>query len=79
MHPDDLRRLGLEADDRVTVSTGIGRLEVLARPIDIRPGNAVMYYPEANVLIPRRVDPESRTPAFKGVPVRIERSSTAVT
>ena len=79
MHADDLERLGLEPDDLVTVSTGTGSLQVHARAIDIRPGNAVMYYPEANMLIPRRVDPQSRTPAFKGVPVRIERCSAVVT
>ena len=38
---------------------------------DVRPGNAVMYYPEANALVPRRADPSSRTPAFKCVPVEI--------
>ncbi len=41
------------------------------RPYDVRPGNAVMYYPEANVLVPRDVDPRSKTPAFKSVMVEI--------
>jgi hypothetical protein len=31
-----------------------------------------MYYPEANVLVPRNLDPLSRTPAFKNVPVTLE-------
>jgi hypothetical protein len=26
-----------------------------------------MYYPEANALVPRKVDPRSKTPAFKAV------------
>jgi hypothetical protein len=30
-----------------------------------------MYYPEANVLVAPRLDPESRTPAFKSVPVTL--------
>jgi hypothetical protein len=30
-----------------------------------------MYYPEANVLVPRAVDPESGTPAFKNVAVEL--------
>jgi hypothetical protein len=30
-----------------------------------------MYYPEANVLVPRVVDPQSRTPLFKNVIVSI--------
>jgi hypothetical protein len=38
---------------------------------EIRAGNAAMYYPEANVLVPATVDPQSRTPAFKSVPVTL--------
>jgi len=30
-----------------------------------------MYYPEANVLVPTDVDPESKTPAFKAVAVTL--------
>ncbi len=30
-----------------------------------------MYYPEANVLVPRTADSASRTPAFKGFPVSL--------
>ena len=39
--------------------------------VDIKPGNALMYFPEANVLVPRSVDPKSRTPAFNGAVVTI--------
>ena len=38
---------------------------------DIRAGNLAMYYPEANALVPRRLDPRSRTPAFKSIAARI--------
>jgi hypothetical protein len=31
-----------------------------------------MYYPEANVLVSRQLDPASKTPAFKCVVVTIE-------
>jgi hypothetical protein len=31
-----------------------------------------MYYPEANVLVPRRIDEASGTPAFKSVVARVE-------
>ena len=31
-----------------------------------------MYYPEANVLVPRRIDPLSKTPAFKSVLISLE-------
>jgi len=75
MHPDDLRRLGLRHDERVTVRSGTGELpNILARGYEkIRPGNAMMYYPESNVLVPRSADPQSKTPAFKNVVVTCER------
>jgi hypothetical protein len=31
-----------------------------------------MYYPEANRLVNRALDPQSKTPAFKCVVVRVE-------
>ena len=67
VHPDDIRRLGLTPDRRVIVRSTVGELRPLVRPYDIRPGNAAMYYPEANVLVPRDVDPRSKTPAFKSI------------
>jgi len=73
MHPDDIERLGFSVDQRVTVRSETGALwGVRVRSIDIRPGNAVMYYPEANVLVPMRADPSSRTPAFKNTLVTVE-------
>jgi hypothetical protein len=36
-----------------------------------------MYYPEANVLVGRGVDPLSRTPAFKGTTIRVASADTA--
>ena len=49
----DLDRLGLKPDQPVRVRSAAGVLEpVLARPFDVRVGNAVMYYPEANILVP---------------------------
>ena len=73
MHPDDLARLGLEHEDRVEVKSDTGTLSnILARSYEsIRPGNALMYFPEANVLVSRHADPSSKTPAFKGVVVRV--------
>ncbi len=73
MHPHDLERLGLRNDMSVIVRSEVGFLNnVLARRFEkIKPGNALMYYPEANALVPRRVDPVSRTPAFKNVLVTV--------
>ncbi|HJT30898.1 MAG TPA: FdhF/YdeP family oxidoreductase [Pirellulales bacterium] len=79
LHPDDLRRLGLRADQRVTVRSEAGALAgILARPFEqIKPGNALMYYPEANVLVPRRADALSKTPAFKAVAITLDPSPLA--
>ena len=49
-----------------------GRMEgVTLRAYDIARGAVMAYYPEANVLTGRAVDPRSKTPAFKSTPVRI--------
>jgi molybdopterin-dependent oxidoreductase alpha subunit len=73
LSPEDMQRWGVRSDQRVTVRSAVGELRGrLARPYDVRPGNAVMYYPEANVLVPRDVDPRSKTPAFKAVLVTVE-------
>ncbi|QEF96762.1 Formate dehydrogenase H [Stieleria maiorica] len=73
IHPDDLKRFGLQNDQRVTVKSDTGSMSgILARSYDsIRSGNALMYYPESNVLVARHADPQSKTPAFKGVVVEL--------
>jgi len=73
MNADDALRLGLTRDQRVRVSTDTGALEVVVRLAPLPPGNLAMYYPEANVLIPRRIDPASATPVFKSTTARLAR------
>jgi len=73
VHAEDAARLGLVAGDRVRLVSATGSYgPVRVFLADIRPGNLAAYYPEANVLVPRRVDPRSHTPVFKSVAVRIE-------
>jgi anaerobic selenocysteine-containing dehydrogenase len=73
MNATDIERLGLKVDQRVTVRSATGALtNVCVRSYDIREGNALMYYPEANLLVSRAVDPLSKTPAFKSVLITIE-------
>ncbi len=75
----DIERLGLRVDQRVTVRSAVGSLSgILVREYDIRAGNALMYFPEANVLVPTTTDPDSKTPAFKAVPVAVESDSVLV-
>ena len=72
----DIERLGLAIDQRVNVRSQTGMMRnLLVREFDIRAGNALMYYPEANVLVPKTVDPHSKTPAFKSVLIEIEAST----
>jgi len=70
----DARQLGVGEGDAVVVSSESGEMRVKVSVVPIRAGNVAMYYPEANVLVPRRLDPRSHTPAFKSVQVRIERA-----
>lgn len=77
MHDDDLTQLGLEHGDVVDIETALPgsdrRLEgitVVAYPI--ARGTVASYYPEANVLVPLDYnDPQSGTPSYKSVPVRV--------
>jgi molybdopterin-dependent oxidoreductase alpha subunit len=70
----DADRLELREGDAVEVYNETGRMRVVVAHADLPPGNLAMYYPEANVLVPRRVDAASGTPAFKSVLCRIEPS-----
>lgn len=73
MNRTDIERLGLRIEQRVKVSNSTGSLSgILVREYDIRAGNALMYFPEANVLVPRTTDPDSKTPAFKCVLIAVE-------
>jgi len=55
----------------VRVTSATGWMDVRTAIVDIRSGNLAMYYPEANVLVDRKIDPESLTPAFKAVRVAL--------
>lgn len=76
MNARDMSSRQIGEDDRVDVRSSAGEMRgLLARAFDIPPGNCAMYYPEANVLIPRIADPRSHTPVFKSVAVEIQRST----
>jgi molybdopterin-dependent oxidoreductase alpha subunit len=71
----DAARLGVAEDEAVIVETETGKMEVTVAIVDIRPGTVAMYYPEANALVPRRLDARSRTPAFKSIAARVRAAS----
>jgi molybdopterin-dependent oxidoreductase alpha subunit len=82
MNKDDLASQNLAHGDLITVATAFGsgrvaKLEnftVIAH--DISRGSVAAYYPEANGLVPLDYhDPQSGTPSYKSVPVRISKAA----
>jgi len=70
INPADLQDSGFAAHQRVTVQGEAGAIEQIELiPGSIRQGTALMFFPEANVLMRASVDPACGTPAFKRVPV----------
>jgi anaerobic selenocysteine-containing dehydrogenase len=77
MNPEDIRSMGLEVNQPVRIQSTAGEMRyILVRPFDIRQGNAAMYYPESNILVPHAVDPLSKTPAFKSIAINIQPEPT---
>ncbi len=72
MHPEDIAKEGFKEGMRVRLDNDTGSMRSLTlRAFNIRQGNLLTYFPEANVLVPLNVDPRSHTPSFKAVKVRI--------
>ncbi len=55
----------------VWVESEIGRMKVTLVEGPIKNGNAAMYFPEANAIVPGEIDPQSKTPSFKRISVKI--------
>jgi len=69
----DIQALGLTVGDMVDLVSQTGRMSnVIVQKFDLPSGNLLAYYPEANVLTSRTIDPRSKTPNFKSLPVAIE-------
>jgi molybdopterin-dependent oxidoreductase alpha subunit len=73
MNAGDAARLGVPPDGAVRVENAVGAMEARVRLAPLPPGNLALYYPEANVLVPRAIDPRSATPAFKSLTARVVR------
>ncbi|MFC1748889.1 FdhF/YdeP family oxidoreductase [Pseudomonadota bacterium] len=74
LSPEDMQAQGLKDGDRVNVQSETGSMDyVQAYSFDLPMGSLMAYYPEANVLVSQKTDPRSKTPAFKSVPVVIEK------
>ncbi len=74
MNPEDMERLGFSQGEKVNIKNTTGQMEGRVQTFPVKFGNVMMYYPEANILVPRICDEKSRTPAFKSIPVEIFKS-----
>ena len=72
MHSEDMASRGISQDDVVSVISEVDSMDVRARAFDIAKGCAAMYFPEANMIVPRNIDKKSRTPAFKAIRILVE-------
>ncbi|MBB3772617.1 molybdopterin-dependent oxidoreductase alpha subunit [Angulomicrobium tetraedrale] len=77
----EMEKRGLKADDRVDlVTVWADGIERVVRGFKVVPhafpsGSCAAYYPETNPLVPLGAhDPQSFTPSYKGIPIRIIRS-----
>ncbi|MEO0828754.1 MAG: FdhF/YdeP family oxidoreductase [Cyanobacteria bacterium J06635_15] len=70
MHPADAAAANFAEHQRVSVRGDGGQLDNIEIIFgDVRRGAALMFYPEANVLMKARIETRSGTPAYKRVPV----------
>lgn len=71
MNQQDIAANNFSESNWVWVQSEIGKIQAEVVEAPIRAGNVAMYYPEANAIVPGKLDPQSLTPAFKRVAVRI--------
>lgn len=70
MNPQDAEQAGFTEHQQVSVRGDAGQLDNIEIIYgDVRVGSALMFYPEANVLMKARIEQRSGTPAYKRVPV----------
>src|SRR5690606_39205551 len=69
LNSEDMAERGLSEGQKIKLTSDAGEMEGFATLFDLPRGSMLAYYPEANVLVGTAVDPRSKTPAFKSVPV----------
>lgn len=78
IHPDDAAALGVEGGDAIVLRNETGSWTGLARLAPIKRRHLQAYWPETNVLIPRRFDPDSGEPDYNAI-VTVEPAAPAAT
>jgi anaerobic selenocysteine-containing dehydrogenase len=72
MNRIDAESVGLKDHQLVTVQADAGKLEKVEVIYgSVRPGAALMFYPEVNVILKARTEVRSGTPAYKRVPALV--------
>ncbi|HEY9878586.1 MAG TPA: FdhF/YdeP family oxidoreductase [Leptolyngbyaceae cyanobacterium] len=72
MNPKDVARAGFTEHQWVSVRGDAGQLDQIEIICgEVRPGAALMFYPEANVLMKAHIETRAGTPAYKRVPVLV--------
>jgi len=61
---EDAERLSFDDGDSVIVRSDTGEMRGVIQIAPVKPGTLQAYWPEANVLIPRRTDPLSGAPDY---------------
>lgn len=64
MNPADAEALGLAEGDRVRLASEVGEFTGICRPAPMKERHLQTYWPETNMLIPRRFDPDSGEPDY---------------
>ena len=74
LNAEDADRLGIKEGERIVLKSETGELRGVCRTGELHPGTVQVFWPEANVLIPRRIDPESHEPDYNAT-VKIAKSN----
>jgi molybdopterin-dependent oxidoreductase alpha subunit len=64
MHADDARALGIADGAEIVLRSDVGKWDGIARFAPMKQRTVQAYWPETNVLIPRRFDPVSGEPDY---------------
>jgi anaerobic selenocysteine-containing dehydrogenase len=69
INAEDLAELGARENDELQLRSEVGVWVGVARPAPVKRRHVQLYWPEANVLIPRRFDPVSGEPDYNAMVV----------
>lgn len=67
LSPEDAADLKVAEGDRIVLKSDKGQYEGVCRLAPLRPRTVQMFWPEANILLTRRIDPQSHEPDYNTV------------